>query len=217
MRRTITIIAAATAALALATVGYAAKPPKTTKLLTASAKPFVVTFPQSTTISGKLTTKNNAGVQVSLAQDPFPYGDGFGPPIAVATTDKNGNYSFHLVPATNTNYRVSQGAIKAFTGARVRVAVSLRVSDSTPAIGQLVRFFGSVRPKHDGRVVLIQRKRPGGAWITVRRTLLRPAAGNRSIYSTRLRIRLTRSYRARFPGDGDHLTGTSPTRTLVVH
>ena len=216
MRRMITIAAATASVFALVAAAQAAKAQKPTKQLTATAKPFVVTFGQVTTVSGRLTTKNNAGVRVNLAQDPFPYGDGF-QPLAQATTDKNGNYSFRLTPMLNTNYRVSQGALHAFTGARVRAAVSLGVSDSTPAIGQRVRFFGSVRPKHDGKVVLIQRKRPGGAWITVRRTLLRPATGNRSTYSTRLRIFSTRSYRARFPSDGDHLTGTSRTRLLTVH
>jgi hypothetical protein len=216
MRRTITIAATAVSALALAAAGYAAKPPKNSKQLSASAKPFVVTFGQATTVSGKLTTKNNAGIQVSLAQDPFPYGDGF-LPLAQATTDKNGNYSFRLTPTSNTNYRVSQGSLHAFTGARVRAAVSLAVSDTTPANGQRVRFFGAVRPKHDGKTVLVQRKRPGGAWITVRRTLLHPATGNRSTYSTAFRVHATRNYRARFPNDGDHLTGTSAARTLTVH
>jgi hypothetical protein len=216
MRRTIALAAATASMLALVAGADAQKKPKPTKQLTATAKPFVVTFGQATTVSGRLQTTNNSGIQVSLAQDPFPYGDGFSP-LAQATTDKNGDYSFRLTPMLNTNYRVSQGSLRAFTGARVRAAVSLRVSDTTPATGQRVRFFGSVRPKHDGKTVLIQRKRPGGAWITVRRTLLRPATGNRSIYSTALRVFSSRSYRARFPGDGDHLTGTSAARALTVH
>ena len=211
----ITLGAVAASLLGLVAGANAAKP-KPTKTLTASAKPFVVTFGQSTTVSGKLGTKNNSGIQITLAQDPFPYGDGFSP-LAHATTDKNGNYSFHLTPTLNTNYRVSQGTLHVFTGVRVRAAVSLGVSDTTPAKGQLVRFFGSVRPKHDGRTVLIQRRLPTGVWTTVRRTLLRPAVGNRSIYSTRRRVFSSGSYRARFPSDGDHLTGTSRTRTLVVH
>jgi hypothetical protein len=207
------------AVLAPTTAALAAKPPKAPKggaTLSAAAKPFVVTFGQSTTVSGRLTSTNHGGQLVRLAQDPFPFGDGY-LPLAQATTASNGTYSFKLLPALNTNYRVTSGPLSANTGVRVRHAVSLAVSDTTPKRGQLVRFFGSVRPKHDGKIVLIQRQAPSGGWSTVRRTKLRAATGNRSRYSTRLRVRSSRNYRARFVGDGAHLTGTSPIRKLTVH
>jgi hypothetical protein len=219
MKRTI-LVTAALAALLPATAALAAKPPKPprgTPALSAAANPFVVTFGQSTTVAGRLTGATHSGQQVRLAQDPFPFGDGF-QPLAQATTASNGNYSFRLLPLLNTNYRLASGSLQANTGVRVRHAVGLSVSDLTPARGQMVRFFGLVRPKHDGKVVLIQRRAPSGGWSTIRRTLLRPVAtGNRSAFSTRLRIFSSRSYRARFPGDGAHLTGTSATRSLVVH
>jgi hypothetical protein len=214
-----TVTIASLALFVPAAAAPAAKPPKAPKgapALSAAAKPFVVTFGQSTTVSGKLTGNNHAGQQVRLAHDPFPYGDGF-LALAQATTAGNGSYSFKLLPQLNTNYRVTSGQVSATTGVRVRHAVSLAVSDSTPKRGQLVRFFGSVRPKHDGKVVLIQRQAPSGGWSTVRRTKLLAATGNRSRYSTRMRVRSTRNYRARFVGDGAHLTGTSATRTLTVH
>jgi hypothetical protein len=216
----ILVVTAALVALFPVTAALAAKPPKAprgTPALSAAANPFVVTFGQSTTVTGRLTGANHAAKQVRLSQDPFPFGDGF-LPLAQATTASNGNYTFRLLPLLNTNYRLSSGSLQANTGVRVRHAVSLSVSDATPARGQMVRFFGLVRPKHDGKAVLIQRRAPSGGWSTIRRTRLTPVAtGNRSAFSTRLRIASSRSYRARFPGDGAHLTGTSATRSLVVH
>jgi hypothetical protein len=73
-----------------------------------------------------------------------------------------------------------------------------------------------VAPKHDGRTVVIQRLSATGAWITVRRTLLRSTTGDRSRYRTSLVIRRTGRYRVRAGTDGDHLTGTSRTRRLLV-
>jgi hypothetical protein len=207
---------AGTVGLAIATAPATGRPPAR-NTLTAAARPSVIVFGQSTTVSGKLGGANNGGVAVVLAQDPFPYGDGF-LALARGTTANNGNYSFHLVPALNTNYRVRAKGLTAFTGVRVHARVTEGVSDSTPTVGQFVRFFGSVAPRFDGRVVLIQRQTSTGGWSTVRRTLLRHTSiGNRSLYSTRIPIRSTGKYRARFSTSGPYLTGTSATRTLTVH
>ena len=210
---------AGTVGLAVATApATARRPPRSPATrLTAAANPAVVTFGQSTTVSGKLSRPSNGGITVALAQDPFPYGNGF-LPLAQGTTANNGNYAFRLLPASTTNYRVTSAGLTAFTGARVRSRVTLGVSDTTPARRQFVRFFGSVAPRHDGGTVLIQRQAPTGGWSTVRRTLLRHTSiGNRSLYSTRMRVPRTANYRARFPADGFNLTGTSATRTLTVH
>src|SRR3954452_6821183 len=100
MKPTIVILAAL-AVLVPATAASGQKKPKS-NTLTAAAKPFVVTFGQATTVSGKLTASPRGGQQVTLNQDPFPYGDAF-LPLAQATTANNGNYSFRLLPTLNTN------------------------------------------------------------------------------------------------------------------
>ena len=209
------IILAALAVLVPATAASGQKKPKS-NALTAAAKPFVITFGQSTTVSGRLTANPRGGQQLTLSQDPFPYGDAF-LPLAQATTAGNGNYSFKLLPALNTNYRVTVGTLTANTGVRVRHAVSLVVSDTTPKRGQRVRFSGSVRPKHDGKIVRIQRQAPNGKWSTIRRVKTLTATGNRSRYTVRIRVFLSRKYRALFAGDGAHLTGTSPAVAETVH
>jgi hypothetical protein len=183
--------------------------------LNAAANPFLLTFGSATTVSGKLTGRNNSGQRVTLAEDPFPFGDGFAD-VANATTSGNGNYSFRLVPAGNRNYRVRARGEEAFTGVRVRIRVTLFLGDYTPRIGQLVRFSGFAFPKHDGRAVLIQRLTATGAWVTVRRTLLRVSTATRSSFATILAIRRSTRYRALVGSDGDHVTGTSASRFARV-
>ena len=184
--------------------------------LSAATTPTPIVFGAATTVSGKLTGQNNGGRQVTLAEDPFPYGDGYVNVTTVNTT-ANGDYSFaNLRPASNRNYRVSVGSEQAFTGVRVRMRVSFSVSDSTPRRGQRVAFSGFVAPKHDGATVLVQRLSATGAWITVRRTLLRATTGDRSRYRTVLTIRRSGSYRTRIGAHGDHLAGTSRVRILRV-
>jgi hypothetical protein len=216
MKRTSFFVAAAVLAAA-APAGAAPKPkPPNAGPLSAAAKPTPLTFGQGTVVSGKLTGPTNGGQPVTLAEDPFPYGDGF-INIATATTAGNGNYAFaRLFPASNRNYRVTVGTDQAFTGVRVRKRVSFAVGDSTPNRGQRVGFTGFVAPKHDGGTALIQRLSATKRWGTVWRTLLRATTGDRSRYSTSLVIRRTGTYRVRVGADGDHLAGTSRTRTLTV-
>ncbi|HVE67229.1 MAG TPA: hypothetical protein VNB64_01480 [Solirubrobacteraceae bacterium] len=216
------IIPAVAGLLALAAPTFAHHRPSHTggpgdsSALTAAANPFVLTFGASTVVSGRLTGANNAGQRVTLAEDPFPY-DGAFTDVSTTTTANSGNYAFpRLVPASNRNYRVTVRGEQTFTGARVRLRVSLGLSDFTPVRGQRVRFSGFVSPKHDGRTVIIQRRTSTGTWAFVRRTLLRATTGNRSRYSTVLRVFRSGSYRARSGTDGDHLTGTSTTRTARV-
>lgn len=185
--------------------------------LTAVATPQTVVFGAATVVAGKLSGNNSGAQQVTLTEDPFPYGGGYINPLTV-NTDANGNYSFRDVPESNRNYQVTVRGEKAFTGVRVRMRVSLAASDLTPARGQRVRFSGSVAPKHDGRQALIQRRSATGVWVTVRRPTLRAVTtGNRSTYSTTMAILRSGSYRARVLAHGDHVTGTSVTRVLRVH
>jgi plastocyanin len=96
------------------------------------------------------------------------------------------------------------------------MSVTLRVDDPRPRRGQRVRFFGSVRPPHDGRIVRLQKRVGGGRYRAVGRARLRDAGDARSRYSRRLRIFRDGVYRARVPADADHLTGTSRRRRVDV-
>jgi hypothetical protein len=191
---------------------------------TIAATPNPVVFGGLTTISGQVTGKKNSGAAVSLESKPFPYTAPF-TKIANATADATGHYSFKVVPSLNTIYHAVAKVAPAATSldllVKVRVRVTLSVSTTKPAVGQLVRFQGFVIPAYNGQAALIQRKTPTG-WRTVARAKLVAASPlatiARSKYTKRLQIRSSGTYRVRFaPADGSRLANTSPTRALTVH
>jgi hypothetical protein len=183
--------------------------------LTIAAKPTTVVFGGATVISGRLTGPNNAGRTVTLRQDPFPFGDAQ-TPVATAVTDAQGDYTFTRRPGLNTIYRVAVGAtVSPNVLVNVRIRMSLYVSDSTPRVGQLVRFKGRACPTHDGLRVNIQRRSSTGRYVTVRRTRLAPAT-RCSVYSRTFRIYRDGRYRAT-ADDADHARGFSRSRVLDAH
>jgi len=135
----------------------------------------------------------------------------------VAGHAANGDFSFAQRPSASSVYRVTAGTA---TSPEVAVAVAplvgLKVSDSTPRKGQRVRFHGTVRPKHNGTRVAIQRKRADGTWVTVRSPLLRDAGSSFSRYSKRIRIRRSGTYRTVIAAHADHAEGVSRERALTV-
>ena len=185
-----------------------------------------LTFGSATTISGNVNGPENAGVEVTLEENPYPYTGGFKATGLKTTTNPTGGYSLSVTPAVNTHYRVTAKTKPPVTSPEaavtVRVRVTLRLSDRTPAAGKRVRFSGFVSPAHDGKVARIQRRTSTGSWKTVARATLvaaTPVNGvTRSKFSKRLRINRNGTYRAQVrPGDGDHARGNSPRRRVRVH
>jgi hypothetical protein len=186
-----------------------------------------VSFGRPVTLSGAVAGSRNAGVTVTLEENPAPYTGGFKSTGLSATTDASGNYSMIVSPSKSTHYRVSAKVGKkpttsAEVAVRVRVKVTLRLGDRTPRIGQRVWFTGSVLPGHDGKIARIQRRTASGAWRTVATATLVTATPvgttTRSKYAKRLRIRHSGTYRVRVaPGDGDHIAGNSGRSAVVVH
>ena len=220
MHRTIFGLLAALVAAAALPLGATAQKPRDNKV-TLAATPNPITFGKLTTLSGKVTGPDHGNVVVTLRADPFPVDADT--VAATTTTDANGDFQFTgLMPDRNTRYSVraktSPPVESAVVDVLVRVRVSLRLSDSTPPVGQRVRFSGTAAPQHDGSVVRIQRRSATGGWKTVGLTLLRDAGDARSRYSRRLRVRRDGTYRARvIVGDGDHRSGTSRRRRVDVH
>jgi hypothetical protein len=141
--------------------------------------------------------------------------------VSTGKTGKNGSYSLGHRPVVNTYYRTQADTQPARQSAellvRVRTLVGFRVSDSTPAVGQRVRFSGIVRPVHTGRLAYIQKKSTAGKWVTVARTRLRALDSRSSRYRRVLRVRRSGTYRVRVLGHADHAMGISRERTLTVH
>ena len=189
------------------------------------AKPNPLVFGASTVLSGRLSGTTTGGVTLRLeADESRPYGDQYKPATGpngaplTAVSEQSGRFAFTLRPQRNTQYRVvAQSAPPATSAPRlvlVRPLVGLIVSDRTPRAGSFVRFRGTVRPAHDGRTVLIQRRSSTGRFVTVARTALRDAGAVYSSYSRRVRVNRDGAYRVKLAGDADHVNGFSTVRTL---
>jgi hypothetical protein len=175
-----------------------------------------VKFGGAVTLSGKLTGKNSAGRSVTVDADPFPT-DTFAS-AGTTTTNATGDWTFAHKPTANTRYRARSGSAESKTvDVLVRPAITLRLSDRTPAVGQRVRFSGRLCPEHDGTAIALQR-RSGKTWRTIRKPVLKDVSGATcSSYAARARVRRDSAYRARFLGDADHAAGNSRVRRADVH
>ncbi len=183
--------------------------------LTIAAKPTTIVFGGATVISGRLRGQNNAGRNVSLRADGYPFNVG-DQVVARTQTSSNGSYSFTQRPDRNTNYQVTVGAVRsARVRVNVRFRISFRASDYTPRAGQLVRFSGRACPESDGAIVSIQRRSSSGRYRTVRRTRLRDAT-RCSTYSRRVRVYRDGTYRATVD-DAARARGYSRARFLNAH
>jgi len=194
--------------------------------LTIAASPLTINFSRSTTITGQMSGSGNAGVELTLEENPYPYTAGFKATATKTTTTATGAYSMLAAPMLATHYRVAtkgkDAVMSPEVAIRVRVKVTFHLGDSTPARGQKVRFYGTVLSGHDGKTVRIQRRTSTGGWRTVSTPVLVSAAPlngtTRSSYSKRLRVNSTGTFRVRMsPGDVDHIAGTSSHRTATTH
>jgi hypothetical protein len=197
-------------------------PPGQVPTLTAKAAPSPVVFGQSTVVSGRLSGTPKDGSQtVQLQSDPFPYGV-FTAGLTTQTA-ANGNYVFTAVaPGRNTQYRVRETTGAMLTSnvvlVGVRLSVTFYVSDATPSSGQRIHFSGNVRPRHDGKLVRIQRRDSTGVFRTVATTsTYHPTGKAYSRYSKHLRVFSDGVYQVRVSAsDSDHYSGVSRTRVLDV-
>jgi hypothetical protein len=212
LKRTLFIAAAALAAVVSTAYGQKPEP----KNITIDATPTTVKFGGAVTLTGKLTGQNNSGRPVTVQHDPFPI-DTFSN-AGTATTNASGDWSLILKPDRNTRYQARSGNADSKTvDVMVRPAISLRLSDRTPAAGTRVTFSGRLCPEHDGVRVALQR-RFGTKWRTLRNPLLKDVPGSEcSSYSRGLRPRRDGAFRIRFRGDADHVAGNSRVRRVNVH
>jgi hypothetical protein len=215
-------ILAAGALLAPAAISSAAKPPPKPpkppgqQAVTLKASAPQITFSQTVTLTASVKG-NKGGTNVTLQRRPATsqtFSD-----LETKPTDAKGDAAFVARPRVNVLYRAIARTTPEATSVDVPVKVAplvgFRVSDSTPRKGQRVRFSGTVRPRHDGRRVYVQRKLAGGTFVTVRKTTLRHATSTYSKYSLRVRVRRAATYRVRILGHADHAMGISRERVLT--
>ena len=169
----------------------------------------------ATVINGSLSGTFNAGRQVVLQANPFPF-QGFVTVADVHLTGPTGGFSFPVLGVpVNTQYRVVLPERPAVASPIVTVGVAVRVSvhvkvRRTRGRRPLVRFSGAVRPAHDGALMAIQRLGRGGTWTTVRATVARARRGDSSRYVREFRLRRGGTFRVLANiGDGDHVPASS--------
>lgn len=210
-----TIITAAAVALLAVPAALSAQQPEP-KNITIGPNAATVKFGGAVTLSGKLTGGNNSGRNVIVEKDQFPI-DTF-ENAGTTQTNASGDWTFADKPAANTRYRARSGnAVSKTVDVMVRPAISLKLSDRTPAVGQRVVFSGQLCPEHDGTAVALQR-RVGQQWRTVRSPVLKDVPGGTcSSYSRGLRLRKDSAWRVHFNGDADHVAGNSRVRRVDVH
>ncbi|MHB8510983.1 MAG: sialidase family protein [Actinomycetota bacterium] len=177
------------------------------------------TFNLSGTLTGSQGALASRTVQIQW-NDPnnFQGWNDLGNPV---TTDSNGNYSLnldnqngHFKPSKNTLVRAffagGSGNTQATSSSsliRIRVGISLNVSNSSPSAGQSVSLFGFVAPGHPSKKVLIQIL-SNNAWKWIETIPLDSQSryrGSVSLSGTGFRL-----YRAIFPTqDSDHIWNIS--------
>jgi len=200
-------------------VAVAAKPPKNG--LSITAKPNPVVLGRTVGLSGKLTGAAHAGQNVQVQADPYPY-DAKYTNVATPTTAANGDWAASNKPDRNTRYRAKgKGTTSGIVTELVRIRVSIRVSDRTPAVGQRVRFRGRACAELNinGARVRIQRRTRTGKWRTIRRTTLKDIAGTTCAkYSRRFRVFRDGTYRAFVVSNNPaYANGRSRRRHLDAH
>ena len=223
-----TKVAASTLAIAFLALASAASadhkpghdPQGTADVTIAGTSPIV--WGRSAVVSGSVRGAGT-GVLVDLDADPFPFSDTEWAKQATVATDSKGDYRFTVMPKSNTRYRTTAQTSPPVTSAvatvLVQIRAKVRVSDSTPKRGSLVKFSGSGCPAHDGNLVYIQRRSSTGSFGTVARTKLVDAGDTCSSWSRRIRVYSDGVYRVKISsaGDGDHMTGVSRTVALDAH
>ncbi len=167
--------------------------------LTLTATPNAVPFGKPTVLSGALTGTGNAGRQVVLQSNPFPYTQGFVNTTNVQLTGAQGQFAFPLLSvALNTQYRVLIPTKPDVVSPILFVGVSPRVATSVTATrvrrGQRVRFTGTVRPAQGGERIAIQ-KLKGTRWVTVAGTSTRRLSSTSARYTKRIRVPRGGTYR----------------------
>jgi hypothetical protein len=218
-RRAASLGAAAVLSLALLPGAFASaakpppKPPKPKPppaggagQLSIATTPRVIVFGAGSAVAGQLTGVPNAvGVALSLDQSTYPF-KSF-KRLAAGSTAAGGAYTFAVTPPGNTRYRVTAQTSPRTTSAEVDVLVKKRVTIG--ARGR--RISGLVAPAHNGDPVQLQRRSRGGYRTMATGRLTDAGTGGGRYHFT---VQRSGVYRARAPGDADHLSGTSSSRRV---
>ena len=154
-----------------------------------------------TTLSGVLSGTGNAGRDVVIKSNPWPYTQGFLPVGNVLVTNSDGSFSSTIpsVPV-NTQFLVQMPAkpevVSPIVVVGTTVTVTRHVSVRRGERRGRLRFRGRVVPAVDGRTEFIQKlRRSDGVWFNVGRTFTRATGGDFSRYRKTITQRRPGRYR----------------------
>lgn len=222
MKKLLLIATAVAVVLPAAGAEAATKPPKPTPTLNMALSRTLVTWGDSVTVSGQLAgvAIPANGVTITLQESVFPFKSYKNK--ATVQTNPVGAYSFVVQPGIYTQFRTRSSTSPVVTTApqlvKVRHDVTLSVSDDNPRAGKKITFSGFSTPANDGLPVRIQRRVRGGDYVTVANTVLADAGSTfplSSIYSTKVRIFHSGTYRARVSGTLAYAPGTAKRKIKI--
>ena len=198
-------IAVALAALAAAVPSTAAADPPTRITIVAVFDP--IRYGENAYVNGQMFGTAQAGGTVTLEQSAPPFTDWA--PVAQATADPVGYYSFKLRPSQTMQYRTNSQGVP--SERVVQVSVAPRIAFRATAAGRSsIRFNGTFAPALAGQSIGIQRRTASG-WKTVATARLRSGR----TFAGRIRARRETTLRAFFATDGAHLTTRSRPATAT--
>jgi hypothetical protein len=188
--------------------------------LALAATPNPTPFGANTVLAGTLSGTDNAGRQVILQQNAFPFTAGFATVGNPQVTSAQGAFSFPILALTSTTqYRVAVNGKPNIASPIVTVLVSVKVrtavSHHTVRRGRSVRFAGTITPVRDGAQVAIQKLR-GTSWITVGGSVARHYKADRSKYAVTVKINRGGSYRV-FVGTNSGDIANNVGTTIKLH
>ncbi len=167
--------------------------------LSLGANPNPVPYNDPTTLSGVLTGTGNAGRQVVLQYQPWPYTAAFVPYGFPAVTDGNGAFGFFVANVTlNTQTRVvlpdDPEVVSPDVLLQALPRVKTKVRTKRYPKSKRVRFKGTVTPAIDKEQMQVQRL-VDGTWEVVRTMRAKARKGNSSKYRKSMLVRSTGRYR----------------------
>ena len=165
-------------------------------------------------LRGQLTGTNNAGRQVVLQSNPYPFSrvEGFLNEGNPQVTDATGNFAFNLLSLpTTTQFRVLMPHKPSIVSPIVVAGAAVAVTTDAKKVARRrhsvsVRFSGTISPPTDSLRVHVQKYR-NGVWTNIAHTRAKHSTASRSTYSRRVRLYRSGLFRTVAEAAGQYVAG----------
>jgi hypothetical protein len=185
--------------------------------ITVFATPDPVIVGAALRIGGAISGTGDAGREVILQMEGFPFLAGFRNIGNPELTDAAGSFSFSLPSLTRTaQIRVYSPGSPVITSQVILEPVAVRVSlYVSHARRHFVRIHGTVSPSEVGALVAIERLTRNHRYVPVSGTVVKPATGGAASFSRVIRVRRPDVYRVLVRvANGAYVSGRS--RSVLI-